>query len=176
MAASHFLCSNHVIPTSRNPFRSTHLPQFRPNGSSNFHTKLQFQRPQLVRAMVSNSNTSKKQEEVGIFGPLFLFCFGLKFQCGCLGWVLTFEFFVLYVLDWIFMFFIFVVLCCNCVLVKLDCLWPWWKDKQVGWSSGQGCSPFKAYFVLSLQGSQPICWLETIQTCLLVLKLLIHLL
>ncbi|KAJ1394296.1 Ribosomal protein S5 domain 2-type fold, subgroup [Sesbania bispinosa] len=64
MASSHFLCSNYVFSSSQNHFRSSRLPQFRPNGSSNFHSKLQFQRPQLVRAMVSDSNTRKQVEIV----------------------------------------------------------------------------------------------------------------
>ncbi|XP_027341897.1 4-diphosphocytidyl-2-C-methyl-D-erythritol kinase, chloroplastic/chromoplastic isoform X2 [Abrus precatorius] len=68
MASSHFLCSNHVFPTSQNPFRSIHFPQFRPNGSSNFPSKLQFQRPHSVKAMVSNSNTSRKQVEI-VYDP-----------------------------------------------------------------------------------------------------------
>ncbi|CAJ2639413.1 unnamed protein product [Trifolium pratense] len=61
MASSHFLCSNHAIPISQNPFKTIHLPQFRPNGSSNFHSKLHFQRPHFlkVRAMVSDSSRKK---------------------------------------------------------------------------------------------------------------------
>ncbi|KAK2441651.1 4-(cytidine 5'-diphospho)-2-C-methyl-D-erythritol kinase [Trifolium repens] len=68
MASSHFLCSNHTIPTSQNPFKTIHLPQFRPNGSSNFHSKLHFQRPHFlkVRAMVSDS--SRKQLEI-VYDP-----------------------------------------------------------------------------------------------------------
>ncbi|XP_061351783.1 4-diphosphocytidyl-2-C-methyl-D-erythritol kinase, chloroplastic isoform X1 [Gastrolobium bilobum] len=68
MASSSFLYSNHVFLTSQNPFRSSHLLQFRPNGSSNFHSKLQFQRPQLVRAMVSDSNISRRQVEI-VYDP-----------------------------------------------------------------------------------------------------------
>ncbi|CAJ1965422.1 unnamed protein product [Sphenostylis stenocarpa] len=63
MASSHLLCNSYVFPTSQNSFRSSHFAQFRPNGSSNFHSKLRFQRPHLVRAMVSDSNTSRKQVE-----------------------------------------------------------------------------------------------------------------
>ncbi|PNX86015.1 4-diphosphocytidyl-2-C-methyl-D-erythritol kinase chloroplastic-like, partial [Trifolium pratense] len=53
--------SNHAIPISQNPFKTIHLPQFRPNGSSNFHSKLHFQRPHFlkVRAMVSDSSRKK---------------------------------------------------------------------------------------------------------------------
>ncbi|KHN30807.1 4-diphosphocytidyl-2-C-methyl-D-erythritol kinase, chloroplastic/chromoplastic [Glycine soja] len=68
MASSLFLCSNYVFPTSQNPFRSNHLAQFRPNGPSNFHSKLRFQRPHLVRAMVSDSNTSRRQIEI-VYDP-----------------------------------------------------------------------------------------------------------
>nr|AID51431.1 4-(cytidine 5'-phospho)-2-C-methyl-D-erithritol kinase [Astragalus membranaceus] len=70
MASSHFLCSNHTLPTSQIPFRSYHLPQFRPNGSSNFQSKLQFQRPHLfkIKAMVSDSSFSRKQVEI-VYDP-----------------------------------------------------------------------------------------------------------
>ncbi|KAE9593939.1 putative 4-(cytidine 5'-diphospho)-2-C-methyl-D-erythritol kinase [Lupinus albus] len=69
MASSHFLFSNHAIPTSPQPFRRTiHFPHFRPLVSSNFHTKLHFQRTQMVKAMVSDSSSSKKQIEV-VYNP-----------------------------------------------------------------------------------------------------------
>lgn len=60
MASSQFLCSNHSIPT----FRTIHLPQFRPNGSSNFHSKLHFHRPQFVKVKAMVSDSSKKQLEI----------------------------------------------------------------------------------------------------------------
>ncbi|XP_019418080.1 PREDICTED: 4-diphosphocytidyl-2-C-methyl-D-erythritol kinase, chloroplastic-like [Lupinus angustifolius] len=69
MASSHFLFSNHVIPTSPHPFtRTIHFPHCRPLASSNFHTKLHFQRTHMVRAMVSDSTSSKKQVEV-VYNP-----------------------------------------------------------------------------------------------------------
>ncbi|XP_004499437.1 4-diphosphocytidyl-2-C-methyl-D-erythritol kinase, chloroplastic [Cicer arietinum] len=68
MASSHFLCSNHTFPTSQNPFRAIHLPQFRPNGSSNFHSNLHFQRPQLVKLRTVVSHSSKKQLEI-VYDP-----------------------------------------------------------------------------------------------------------
>nr|XP_025612548.1 4-diphosphocytidyl-2-C-methyl-D-erythritol kinase, chloroplastic/chromoplastic isoform X2 [Arachis hypogaea] len=64
MASTQFLCSSHLFPSSRSSFRSSHLPRFKPYGSSNFHSKLHCQRPHLVRAMVSDSNTSRKQVEI----------------------------------------------------------------------------------------------------------------
>lgn len=60
MASSQFLCSNNSIPT----FRTIHLPQFRPNGSSNFHSKLHFHRPQFVKVKAMVSDSSKKQLEI----------------------------------------------------------------------------------------------------------------
>ncbi|CAL0310950.1 unnamed protein product [Lupinus luteus] len=68
MASSHFLCINNVFPISPNPYRTIHFPQFTPLGSSNFHTKLHFQRPKIVKAMISDSNLSKKQVEV-VYNP-----------------------------------------------------------------------------------------------------------
>lgn len=64
MASSQFLCSNHSIPT----FRTLHLPQFRPNGSSNFHSKLHFHRPQFVKVKAMVSDSSKKQLEI-VYDP-----------------------------------------------------------------------------------------------------------
>lgn len=65
MASSQFLCSNHSIPTFR---RTIHLPQFRPNGSSNFHSKLHFHRPQFVKVKAMVSDSSRKQLEI-VYDP-----------------------------------------------------------------------------------------------------------
>ncbi|XP_059431044.1 4-diphosphocytidyl-2-C-methyl-D-erythritol kinase, chloroplastic/chromoplastic [Corylus avellana] len=65
MASSHFPCSHHVFLPSCNSFRRSHLSSFRPHGSSSLHSHSQFQR---VRAMVSDSNTDRRQVEI-VYDP-----------------------------------------------------------------------------------------------------------
>lgn len=138
MASSQFLCSNHFFPTSRNSsLRSNYHSQFRPYRSSNFDSNLQIQRTRLFRlkAMASDTNASRKQVEVVSFILFGYYALGWSFgvvRCW-INWISNGPF-------------------CFCVLLKSDRVWSWWKDEQVGWWSGQECPPFKAYFVLSLQG------------------------
>ncbi|KAI4305876.1 hypothetical protein L6164_029210 [Bauhinia variegata] len=64
MASSQFLCSNQFLPISRNSLGSNRLRLARPNGSCNFDSKVRSRRTHLVKAMVSDSSTSRKQIEI----------------------------------------------------------------------------------------------------------------
>ncbi|XP_040993134.1 4-diphosphocytidyl-2-C-methyl-D-erythritol kinase, chloroplastic isoform X1 [Juglans microcarpa x Juglans regia] len=65
MASTHFLGGPHVFLPSYNSFRKSHQSSFGPYGSSCPHSNSQFQR---VRAMVSDSNTTRRQLEI-VYSP-----------------------------------------------------------------------------------------------------------
>nr|AMJ39465.1 4-diphosphocytidyl-2-C-methyl-D-erythritol kinase [Bixa orellana] len=50
MASCHFICNQNLFYPSNNTFRKSHLPYFRPHGSSSTHSKLHFKRTPVVKA------------------------------------------------------------------------------------------------------------------------------
>ncbi|XP_057479756.1 4-diphosphocytidyl-2-C-methyl-D-erythritol kinase, chloroplastic/chromoplastic [Actinidia eriantha] len=76
MASTHFLCSHQLYTKNPhlNSFRKANLSSssssfsYKPHGSSSSHTKSQFQRTHLVRAISSDSNSAKRQLEI-VYDP-----------------------------------------------------------------------------------------------------------